>query len=60
MKWLVGEDIQVNFWEDTWLMGKPLVRTKFGILREHLQLQVGSKVMDFIGLDRRWKKIQLH
>jgi len=34
VRWLVGEGSKVIFWEDSWLEGKPLVHSKFGVLRD--------------------------
>lgn len=37
LRWLVGNGNQINFWEDLWLTDKPLTRTKYGSLQNHLQ-----------------------
>lgn len=59
VRWLVGNGNQINFWEDPWLTDKPLTRTKYGSLWNHLQEQGRSKVVDFIGTGRKWKKVEL-
>lgn len=60
VKWLVGNGNQINFWEDSWLMDKPLIKTKFGVLWNQIQDQGGGMVADFISLGRKWKKAELH
>ena len=56
---LVGDGIQVHFWEDTWLIDKPLIKMKYGFLCDHLQEQTENKAFNYIGPWRKWKKLEL-
>ena len=37
VRWSMGDDSQINFYEDSWVAEKPLTRMKYGSLQDHLQ-----------------------
>ena len=57
LRWIVGIDFSIRFWEDRWMDGIPLALSKYCGLMELLKEDIGEKVGDYIDQGRRWKKL---
>ncbi|GLJ09029.1 hypothetical protein SUGI_0100380 [Cryptomeria japonica] len=58
LKWQLGDDIKVIFWEDFWTEDMPLVNTCFHQIMNHLKGLLGDYIADYLVPGRFcWKDI---